>query len=218
MKKLLRKGFTIVELVIVIAVIAILAGVLIPTFSGVVEKANQSAALQKATSAMKSTLSMNTYGTIADGTQFIIVSGEKVAYKFDYKNNAIESIKSTEALPTDANAFIVRGTTASGSTTIGDNEVKLIKAIAAKTGAFSDLANVSTGRFINEGDYYSALVKVESAPTEFVANKYYTAAGVVIADAAGLTAAGADVYVKLTYKFFVNTDYPADIITATKSN
>ncbi len=48
MKKLNKKGFTIVELVIVIAVIAILAAVLIPTFSGVVDKANQSAALQKA--------------------------------------------------------------------------------------------------------------------------------------------------------------------------
>ena len=41
-----KKGFTIVELVIVIAVIAILAAVLIPTFSNVVEKANESSALQ----------------------------------------------------------------------------------------------------------------------------------------------------------------------------
>ena len=38
-----KKGFTIVELVIVIAVIAILAAVLIPTFSGIVKKANLSA-------------------------------------------------------------------------------------------------------------------------------------------------------------------------------
>ena len=37
-----KKGFTIVELVIVIAVIAILAAALIPTFSGVIDKANQS--------------------------------------------------------------------------------------------------------------------------------------------------------------------------------
>lgn len=41
MKKL-KKGFTIVELVIVVAVIAILAGVLVPVFSNVVEKANLS--------------------------------------------------------------------------------------------------------------------------------------------------------------------------------
>ena len=48
MKKSNKKGFTIVELVIVIAVIAILAAVLIPTFSNVVEKANDSKAMQQA--------------------------------------------------------------------------------------------------------------------------------------------------------------------------
>ena len=48
MKKLNKKGFTIVELVIVIAVIAILAAVMIPTFGGIIDKANESAALQEA--------------------------------------------------------------------------------------------------------------------------------------------------------------------------
>ena len=43
MKNQNKKGFTIVELVIVIAVIAILAAVLIPTFAGLVAKANLSA-------------------------------------------------------------------------------------------------------------------------------------------------------------------------------
>ena len=41
-----KKGFTIVELVIVIAVIAILAAVLIPTFAGIIKKANLSADMQ----------------------------------------------------------------------------------------------------------------------------------------------------------------------------
>lgn len=51
MKKL-KKGFTLVELVIVIAVIAILAAVLIPTFSTVISNANDSAAKQEADTAV----------------------------------------------------------------------------------------------------------------------------------------------------------------------
>ena len=47
MKRNNKKGFTIVELVIVIAVIAILAGVLIPTFAGIIKKANISKAQQE---------------------------------------------------------------------------------------------------------------------------------------------------------------------------
>ena len=43
MKRSNKKGFTIVELVIVIAIIAVLAAVLIPTFSGIIKKANLSA-------------------------------------------------------------------------------------------------------------------------------------------------------------------------------
>ena len=51
MKKNNKKGFTIVELVIVIAVIAILAAVLIPTFTGVTERAKENAAMQNARNA-----------------------------------------------------------------------------------------------------------------------------------------------------------------------
>ena len=42
-----RKGFTIVELVIVIAVIAILATVLVPTFGNVIGNAKASALIQE---------------------------------------------------------------------------------------------------------------------------------------------------------------------------
>ena len=53
MMKMNKKGFTIVELVIVIAVIAILAAVMIPTFSGIVTKANISALEQKVSAGYK---------------------------------------------------------------------------------------------------------------------------------------------------------------------
>ena len=48
MKRSNKRGFTLVELVIVIAVIAILAGVMIATFAGVVNDAKESAKLQEA--------------------------------------------------------------------------------------------------------------------------------------------------------------------------
>lgn len=63
MKKMNKKGFTIVELTIVIAVIAILAAVLIPTFSSVVKKANESAVQQRAAALYKETYALD----IADG-------------------------------------------------------------------------------------------------------------------------------------------------------
>ncbi|MBQ2944986.1 MAG: type II secretion system protein [Clostridia bacterium] len=47
MKKTNKKGFTLVELVIVIAVIAILAAVMIPAFTTIVDKAQESKALQE---------------------------------------------------------------------------------------------------------------------------------------------------------------------------
>ena len=42
-KKLNRKGFTLVELIVVIAILAILAGVAIPVYSNYIKKANEAA-------------------------------------------------------------------------------------------------------------------------------------------------------------------------------
>ncbi len=61
MKRNNKKGFTIIELVVVIAVIAILAAVLIPTFSSIIKKANESVDIQAAKN-------MNTFLATADIT------------------------------------------------------------------------------------------------------------------------------------------------------
>lgn len=79
MKKLLnKKGFTIVELVIVIAVIAILAAVLIPTFSNVIENANETATLQEARSTLDSYIGvMSADGSsLPEGTVFVVFDSE----------------------------------------------------------------------------------------------------------------------------------------------
>ena len=58
-----KKGFTIVELVIVVAVIAILAAVLIPTFTGIIDRANLSAD-QKALYDMNTAIAMESATTL----------------------------------------------------------------------------------------------------------------------------------------------------------
>ena len=60
MKKNNKKGFTIIEMVIVIAIIGILAAVLIPTYGNVVANANESAAMQTARSVMTNWLASST--------------------------------------------------------------------------------------------------------------------------------------------------------------
>ena len=81
-KKNNRKGFTTVELVIVIAVIAILATVLIPTFSGLIGKANDSAALQVARNAQTAIMNQD----LMPNDSFTLAKGETVyiQYKTDY--------------------------------------------------------------------------------------------------------------------------------------
>lgn len=98
MKKTNKKGFTIVELVIVIAVIAILAGVLIPTFTSVATQAKKSAALQEARNAYTAAYAdalADGYITDADDedtttTGIQIVDGD---FAFTMENGGLKSIK-----------------------------------------------------------------------------------------------------------------------------
>lgn len=84
-----RKGFTIVELVIVIAVIGILAAVLIPTFTTVTKQARLSSATSQAKNATTAVNSaMN--GTLPNGSIFAISNDNDfdAEYWFAWLDNA----------------------------------------------------------------------------------------------------------------------------------
>lgn len=93
MKNTKKRGFTIVELVIVIAVIAILASVLIPTFANVVNAAKESKNLQEARNAYTDSLAI----VLADGD----ITANETATVGDW------TVKFTEAGKT--NATVTKG-------------------------------------------------------------------------------------------------------------
>ncbi len=119
-----KKGFTIVELVIVIAVIGILAGVLIPTFSGIVQRANESKINQEMTNALKVVLAGNaTSGALANGTTFVMSqkndeNKDVAAYYAEYNGNKFDKIVTINAEnPLDTTRFdrVIIGTKKDGS-------------------------------------------------------------------------------------------------------
>ena len=106
MIKKLRKAFTITELVIVIAVIAILAAVLIPTFTHVVNNAKVSSAMQTCRNALTDYLALvggDDDPDNDDATGMVFVSD---GYAFVYLNSALQQIGEVDKL-----AVIQNGTT-----------------------------------------------------------------------------------------------------------
>ncbi|MBP3315587.1 MAG: type II secretion system protein [Clostridia bacterium] len=123
MKRNNKKGFTIVELVIVIAVIAILAGVLIPTFSGVVKKAQESAAVQEAKTIMTNYTASIDYadGKVPETNYFIYVKRGDKEYYFKVTNGKFNETVLTKA---ESGKVVVADET-------GDGEVETSTAPAA---------------------------------------------------------------------------------------
>jgi len=108
-----RKGFTITELVIVIAVIAILAAVLIPTFSNLIGKANDSANLQEARNIMTQYIASK--DAKVPSTYYIAVgeAGKEVYFKVTNGEINEEAVAASEANE-EGNTIVSKATTSDG--------------------------------------------------------------------------------------------------------
>lgn len=97
-----KKGFTIIELVIVIAVIGILAGVLIPTFSNVIANANKTAAMEEAKNAYTAYLADNAANITMNGYTFVI---ESKGFYFQVTNGQFAA-EALESAPAEGTAVV----------------------------------------------------------------------------------------------------------------
>lgn len=97
-----KKGFTIIELVIVIAVIGILAGILIPTFSNVIANANKTAAMEEAKNAYTAYLADNAANITMNGSTFVI---ESKGFYFQVTNGQFTA-EALESAPAEGTAVV----------------------------------------------------------------------------------------------------------------
>ena len=174
MKKNNKKGFTIVELVIVIAVIAILAAVLIPTFSSIIKKAkisNDTVLAKNLTTAIATEsitskpTSMEEVVTKLYNAGFVLENlsptTEDYFYGWDSKNNQIIlisdecSVVYESATSTPVDVYV---------TTTGDFAQKLANA-GYSLYLTTDATEVKTNNFINVDTGNSKLGTLEMTAT-----------------------------------------------------
>lgn len=113
MNKKNRKGFTIVELVIVIAVIGILATVLVPTFGNVISDAKEKSALQAAKNIYTNYVSEHVADEGYTTEKVFVKSGE---YTFECNNGNLKKAD----LPTTGSYILLEGN-CTDSCTIADH-------------------------------------------------------------------------------------------------
>lgn len=121
MKKQTKKGFTLVELVIVIAVIAILSAILIPTFGNVISQAKENAAQEDARTAYQQFLMDNSENDIVTSenyTAYILVDAtgsnssiSNATYVYSFADGALKKVEFSEVAGAETGAAITVNTT-----------------------------------------------------------------------------------------------------------
>ena len=104
MKRNNKKGFTIVELVIVIAVIAILSAVLIPTFGGITTKAQASALAQEAKNAYTNYL-IDCDATPNKAAYIVVTDDNNTKHYYDIDDNG-QIVLDVEANPESKSCLV----------------------------------------------------------------------------------------------------------------
>ncbi len=135
MKKMNNKGFSLVELIIVIAIMAILVGVLAPQFIKYVEQSRQSADIDSIDEVKKAvetfvadynpggSVTVTASGTaktiVADGGDTVNFSTKEGDYGIDHTKQVLKSTKSSCVWTYNCDTFVWSATTMPATTTAG---------------------------------------------------------------------------------------------------
>ena len=171
-----KKGFTIVELVIVIAVIAILAAVLIPTFSSITQSAKESAAMQQAKSGFDAVLAL-TGGSMPSGTIFAVTDDDdpEADYWFKYANNKLQITEiGTHTQKFDGNFCVYVSAKAIKDNKLQENTAKLIY---AALGASTTVPSGGVALSSESGKsyyFFNTTIGESAVQTQATVHVYYT--------------------------------------------
>lgn len=163
-----KKGFTLVELIIVIAIIGILAAVLIPTFSGVMDSAKISAAEQEAATMYKESYMMT--AAVASKKVSVYMDTSYGYIKVDTNGKVVNNAKKVSEIVApvsvaDGSLDIISITTAQE-----ENPTDAEKSTELEAYGFE------TALAVAEGDYYLVITKTET--NQYVYTLYATDAAI----------------------------------------